>query len=323
MALCGIDLGGTKCLGIVIDDGEIVAEARVPTPSGTEALVAELVGLVEVLGGSGSGAIDAVGVGAPGLVDRRGVLRVAPNLAVEPDLELRAVLEDALGVPVAVDNDATCAAWGEREIGAARGFDDVILVTLGTGIGGGIITDGHLHRGSNGFAGEIGHMVIDPNGPLCPCGQRGCWERFASGSGLGRLAREAVTAGASGPSGPLSGVTRSRILEMAGGDIEGVRGEHVTAAAAEGDAQADGVLARFAWWTALGLANLSNIFDPEAFVLGGGLVRAGEALLAPTRAALAELSFGGGQRPQVTVVAAQLGERAGAIGAAFLAGGDH
>ncbi|MEN3316160.1 MAG: glucokinase [Acidimicrobiaceae bacterium] len=313
MALCGIDLGGTKCLGVLVDGGEIVAEARVPTPSGTDALVAELAGVVDALRGPGSVAIDGVGIGAPGLVDRRGVLRVAPNLAVEPDLELRAVLEAALGVRVVVDNDATCAAWGEREVGAARGFDDVILVTLGTGIGGGIISDGRLHRGANGFAGEIGHMVIHPDGPRCPCGQQGCWERFASGNGLGRLAREAV---AEAPGG-------SRILELAGGDIEGVRGEHVTAAVAEGDAQAGEVLGRFAWWTALGLANLANIFDPEAFVLGGGLIRAGEALLAPTRAALAELSFGAGRRPEVTVVAAQLGERAGAIGAAFLAGGDH
>ncbi|MGI8776046.1 MAG: ROK family protein [Acidimicrobiales bacterium] len=311
MALCGIDLGGTKCLGIVIDDGEVVAEARVPTPSGTGALVAELVGMVELLGRTA--AIDAVGVGAPGLVDRGGVLRVAPNLAVEQGLELRAVLEEALSLPVVVDNDATCAAWGEREIGAASGFDDVILVTLGTGIGGGIISDGRLHRGANGFAGEIGHMVIDPQGPMCPCGQRGCWERFASGSGLGRLAREEV-AGVAGP---------TRMVELAGGDIDDVRGEHVTAAAAEDDALANQVLARFGWWTALGLANLANIFDPQAFVLGGGLIRAGEAILAPTRAALVELSFGGGQRPEVTVVAAQLGEHAGAIGAAFLAGGDR
>jgi len=311
MALCGIDLGGTKCLGIVIDDGEVVAEARVPTPSGTAALVAELVGMIELLGRTA--AIDAVGVGAPGLVDRRGVLRVAPNLAVEQGLELRAVLEEALRLPVVVDNDATCAAWGEREIGAASGFDDVILVTLGTGIGGGIISDGRLHRGANGFAGEIGHMVVDPQGPVCPCGQRGCWERFASGSGLGRLAREEL-AGAAGP---------TRMVELAGGDVDDVRGEHVTAAAAQDDALAHQVLARFGWWTALGLANLANIFDPQAFVLGGGLIRAGEAILAPTRAALAELSFGAGQRPEVTVVAAQLGEHAGAIGAAFLAGGDR
>ena len=124
------------------------------------------------------------------------------------------------------DNDANCAAWGEWVAGAARGVDDVMLVTLGTGIGGGIILGGRLYRGANGFAGEIGHMVVDPHGPPCPCGQRGCWERFASGSGLGWLAREAAHAGQA-----------ARVVELAGGDPESVRGEHVTQAAAEGDAR--------------------------------------------------------------------------------------
>jgi glucokinase len=310
MAVCGIDLGGTKCLGVVLDDGETVGETRVPTPRGSEALVAALVGVVETL--ASSAAIEAVGIGAPGLVDRNGTLGVAPNLAVEPGLELRALLGDALGMPVVVDNDATCAAWGERAMGAARGWDDVILVTLGTGIGGGIITDGRVHRGHNGFAGEVGHMIVDPDGPRCPCGQRGCWERYASGSGLGRLAREA--AGAAG-----DGDGAIRAVALAGGDVDDVRGEHVTAAAAEGDPAALAVLDRFGWWTALGLANLTNVFDPEAFVLGGGLIRAGEALLAPTRAALAGLLFGAGRRPVPHVVAARLGEHAGAVGAAFLA----
>ncbi len=332
MAVCGIDLGGTKCLGMVLDEGAIVAEARMPTPSGTDAVVAGLVGMVDALGGPAD--LDAVCVGAPGLVDRRGVLRVAPNLAVEPGLDLRSVLEQLLGRRVMVENDATCAAWGERERGAARGFDHVILVTLGTGIGGGIIIDGRVHRGANGFAGEIGHMVVDPHGPLCPCGQRGCWERFASGSGLGRLGREVVAdsegpsgplSGGQGPSGPLSGGQgpsgSSRMVELAGGRVEDVRGEHITAALAGGDAQAGEVMRRFAWWTALGLANLANVFDPEVFVLGGGLITAGDALLAPVRAALAELLFGATQRPEVAVVAAELGERAGATGAALLAAG--
>ncbi len=310
MACCGIDLGGTKCLGVVLDDGVIVAETRMPTPKGTDAVVAGLVGMVDALGGPAD--LDVVCVGAPGLVDRRGVLRVAPNLSVEPGLDLRSVLEELLGRRVMVENDATCAAWGERERGAARGFDDVILVTLGTGIGGGIIIDGRVHRGANGFAGEIGHMVVDPQGPLCPCGQRGCWERFASGSGLARLGRERLSEVADAP---------GEMLDLAGGKVDDLRGEHVTAALARGDAQAGEVIGRFAWWTALGLANLANIFDPQVFVLGGGLVTAGEALLAPIRAALAELAFGATHRPEVAVVAAELGERAGAMGAAFLAAG--
>ena len=305
MAIVGVDLGGTKCLGVALDDGRVVAESRVATPEGAEPVVAELVGLVEEL--EGYGAIEAVGVGAPGLVDRDGVLRFAPNLSLGgAALDVRTPLEERLRVPVTVDNDATCAAWGERELGAAQGLDDVILVTLGTGIGGGIVTDGTVERGANGFAGEIGHMVVDPHGPECPCGQRGCWERFASGSGLGRLAREAAHAGRG-----------RRLVELAGGDPDAVRGEHVTRAVAEGDAEAAEVLHRFTWWLALGLANLTNIFDPQAFVLGGGLVRAGEFLLGPTRSTLRELLPRA--RPDVTVLPATLGERAGAVGAACLA----
>ncbi len=181
-------------------------------------------------------------------------------------------------------------------------------MTLGTGIGGGIITGGELLRGASGFAGEIGHMVVDPHGPPCSCGKRGCWERLASGGGLGRLAREAAVAD-----------PRSRMVELAGGDADDVRGEHVTRAAGEGDAHAVEVMARFAWWVALGLANLAAIFDPEKIVLGGGLVGAGEVLLAPVRQAFAGLVEGGDHRPEVAIVAATLGERSGAIGAALLA----
>jgi glucokinase len=305
VALGGVDLGGTKCLGVALDDGQVVAETRVATVKGAEPLVVEIVELVEEL--EGYGVVEAVGVGAPGLVDRDGVLRFAPNLSLDGEaLDVRSPLVERLGVPVTVDNDATCAAWGEREMGAAQGLDDVILVTLGTGIGGGIVTDGSVERGTNGFAGEIGHMVVDPDGPECPCGRRGCWERFASGSGLGRMAREAAHAGRA-----------SRVVQLAGGDPEAVRGEHVTRAVAEGDAEATEVLHHFAGWVALGLANLANIFDPQAFVLGGGLIRAGESLLAPTRAYLRELLPRA--RPDVAVLPATLGERAGAVGAACLA----
>jgi glucokinase len=192
-------------------------------------------------------------------------------------------------------------------LGAARGRDDALLVTLGTGIGGGIISGGRLLTGAHGFAGEIGHMVVNPHGPPCRCGQRGCWERYASGSGLGRIAREAAHAGQA-----------ARILELAGGDAEDVRGEHVTRAAAEGDAAAADVFRRFAWWLALGLANLANMFDPSVFMLGGGLIEAGEVLMKPTRAAFADLLEGAEHRPPVDIVPAQLGERAGAIGAAAL-----
>lgn len=283
----------------------MVGERRVPTPAGEGPLLEALAAVAAAVGGGGE--LAGVGVGVPGLVDRCGVLRFAPNLAGVTELPILAPLEAALGVPVRVDNDATCAVWGERQLGAARGYDDVILATLGTGIGGGIVAGGRLLRGASGFAGEIGHMVIDPDGPPCPCGQRGCWERFASGSGLGWVGRRAAAAGRA-----------ARVLALAGGDPELVRGEHVTAAAAEGDAGARAVLADFGRWVALGLANLANVFDPQAFVLGGGLVEAGDLLLEPVRAAFAELLAGVSHRPAVAIVPASLGERAGAIGAACL-----
>jgi len=305
MRTVGIDLGGTKCLAVAFEAGEVVDEQRVPTPAGEAAVLDALAGVA--LSVTDGADVAGVGVGVPGLVDRGGVLRFAPNLPGVVDLAIKAELEQRLGVPVRVDNDATCAAWGERQVGAAQGYDDVILVTLGTGIGGGIVAGGALMRGANGFAGEVGHMVVDPKGPPCPCGQRGCWERYASGGGLGRLAQHAVSQGRA-----------PQVLALAGGDAALVRGEHVTVAAAGGDAEAQAVLAELGWWVALGLVNLSNAFDPQAFVLGGGLVEAGELLLGPVRAAFEGLLTGGSYRPPITIVPATLGEHAGAIGAACL-----
>jgi glucokinase len=309
MLTIGVDLGGTKCLGVLLGgDGGVIAEHRVATPFGEDAIVDGVGDVAAHLIAIADGEIVAIGVGAPGLVDDEGVLRYAPNLPGVADLPLARPLSARLGKPVVVENDASCAGWGEREAGASRGHDDVLLVTLGTGIGGGIVTGGQLYRGHHGFAGEIGHMVVDPHGPPCPCGQRGCWERFASGSGLGRLAREAAV-----------GRRSHRVVELAGGDPENVRGEHVTAAAAEGDADAIRIMGDFGWWVALGLANLANAFDPQLFVLGGGLVEAGGVLLDPVRAAFAGLLEGVDHRPVIGIVPAELGERAGAIGAALLA----
>jgi len=305
----GLDLGGTKCLGVLADaSGTVVVSRRIPTPRGGDAILAGLGGVAAALIDEvPAGAVSAVGVGVPGLVDDEGVLRYAPNLAGVADLALAAPLARRLGLPVVVENDASCAGWGEHQAGAGRGRDHVLLVTLGTGIGGGMVLGGRLFRGHHGFAGEIGHMVVDPHGPPCPCGKRGCWERFASGSGLGRLAREAAVGGRA-----------ERIVTLAGGDPELVRGEHVTAAAAAGDAEAVEVMAAFAWWVAMGMANLANIFDPEALVLGGGLVEAGAVLLDPVRHLFRSLVEGVEHRPEIDVVLAELGEQAGAVGAALL-----
>lgn len=278
-------------LGIVLDErGQVAAEHRVPTPPTAPEIVDAIAGVVDALGASGL----PVGVGVPGLVDRDGCLKFAPNLPGVVDVPVRRQLEERLGVPVVVDNDATAACWGERQVGAAAGHDDVVVITLGTGIGGGIVSGGRLQRGANGFAGEIGHMVVDPDGPECPCGKRGCWERFASGSRLGRLAQERGF---------------------------GDRGEAVTEAAHRGDEAALKAMADFAWWVALGLVNLAYLLDPDLFVLGGGLIEADEVLMAPTKEAFGTLLAGAAFRPEVGLAAAQLGEHAGAIGAALLAAG--
>jgi glucokinase len=241
-------------------------------------------------------------------VDHHGTLRFAPNLPGVTEVPIGRVLSERLALPVVVDNDANCATWCEFRIGAAVNTTDAVLVTLGTGIGAGVVTGGRLHRGGHGFAGEPGHMVIDPVGPPCPCGRRGCWERFASGSGLGRLGRDAAEADRA-----------PRLVELASGDGVDVRGEHVTRAAIEGDPAALDILREYAWWLAVGIANLVNILDPEIVVVGGGLVTAGELLLEPTRDAFHRLVLAPGHRPVVPIVAARFGPEAGAIGAGLIA----
>jgi glucokinase len=313
----GIDIGGTKVLGVALGSGEgIVAEARVPTPTGTREIVGSHVAdaVAEVaaeldrsLGLDASSGPAPVGVGAPGMVDRRGRLCFAPNLPQAHGVDWTELIGARLpGRFVLIENDANFAVLAEHRLGAARAYRHVVMVTLGTGIGGGIVIDGRVEVGSAGFAGEIGHMVVDPAGPPCPCGRRGCWERYASGAGLGLAAREAALAGR------LDGVVR-----LAGGDPENVRGEDVSAAAAAGDPAARRVIEEVGRWVGFGLANLAAVLDPECFVLGGGLVRAGDLLLDAARAAFRELVEGGDRRPLAAVVPAALGERAGAVGAAL------
>lgn len=306
--LVGVDIGGTKILGVVIDRAdptEVVSEHRVPTPTGGDAVLDAIAGVVKEL--EQEYPATSVGVGIAGLVDRDGVLRVGPNLPNLHSVPVRGELSDRLERPVKVDNDATCAAWGEHQAGAARGFADAMCIALGTGIGAGIVAGGELERGTHGFAGEAGHMVVDPAGPLCPCGRRGCWERMASGSGLGRLARDAAEAG-----------RLHRALELAGGDVAGLRGEHVALAAAENDSQALELLHSFAWWVAVGVANLVTLLDPGVVVIGGGLIEIGDPLLKPIQDHYRNLVMAYDQRSDVEIVAAELGERAGAIGAALL-----
>lgn len=249
-------------------------------------------------GGDGAGEVRVpVGVGVPGLVDRRGMLRFAPHLAGARELDVGGALSSLLGCPVVVDNDATCAAWAEHRLpaGAAAGVDDVVLVTLGTGIGAGFVLGGRLHRGAHGFAGEVGHVVVDPDGPHCPCGKRGCWERFASGSALVAMAADA--------------------------GLDETTAAGIAARAAAGDDVAAGVLAVFAHWVGVGLAGLVDTLDPAVVVVGGGVVEAGAVLVDLVGDAMWSAVEAPAHRPRVPVVPASLGPRAGAVGAALLACG--
>ena len=298
----GIDVGGTKCLGVVVDEhGVIVRQGRRPTPHGQTAILHVLANLARELS-----PYDSLGIGVPGLVTRTGTLRAAPNLVNVRELAIGPRLSERLGHPVAVDNDATCAAAAEWRHGAGRGATDMVMVTLGTGIGGGIIAGNQVQRGANGFAGEIGHIVVHPDGPPCPCGRRGCWERYASGSGLGRLAQEAAVAG-----------MLAAVLDAVG-DVGSIRGEDLQHAARDGDAEALEVIDDYGRWVALGLVNLTNILDPSIFVLGGGLAASADLYLGPIQKWFRRLLYSPDLRPHPALVFAQLGSEAGAIGAALL-----
>ena len=309
----GIDVGGTKILGLVVDPSrpaEAVATREVHTPPGPGPLVAELTAMVAQLSAEvGERRLTGVGVGMPGLVNGRGVLRLGPNLPGVLDVDLVALLGEQVGVPVAVDNDANCAAWGEVRVGAARGHRNAIFVGLGTGIGGGFVVDGALMRGANGFAAEPGHMTVAVGGERCACGRLGCWEAYASGTGLGRMAARAASEGRA-----------PAILAAAGGDPTTVRGEHLAVALHGGDPVAAALMDEFARWVGLGLSNLVSLLDPDVVVLGGTMVEIGEALLLPIRRAMLEFAFAADVRKGPPIVPASLGRLAGGIGAALLPG---
>ncbi|HYH48603.1 MAG TPA: ROK family protein [Acidimicrobiia bacterium] len=304
----GVDIGGTKLLAVAATEkGEIVAERRQPTAAGPDAILAATTAVVADLVAA-EPAIAAVGVGLPGLVDLEGTVHYAPNLPGFVGVRAQERLAAGCPVPVTVDNDANVAALGEVVHGAGRGHRDVLVVTLGTGIGGGLIIDGEVHRGGRGFGAEIGHFTVDPDGPPCACGGRGHWEAIASGTALGRRAREWAARG-DAPS----------VLARAAGVAEAVTGHDVGLAATAGEADGLAILTEHAGAVAVGLGGLVNILDPEIVVISGGLVELGDLLLEPLRAALPEHVEGAGYRPVPPVLPAELGEHAGAVGAAALA----
>ena len=311
----GIDVGGTKiAAGVVDEQGRVLARRRADTPGTDPAAVLDTIGhVVEELRrehDDGAGEIRAVGIGAAGFVDATGsTVLFAPHLAWR-DEPLRDAVAERTGLPVVVENDANASGWAEWRFGAVQGEPHVVLVTLGTGIGGAIIIDGKPYRGRYGLAGEFGHMLVVPDGLPCACGNHGCWERYASGRVLTELGRVAADAGTE---------LGRQLLDAAGGSVDDILGSHVTEAARGGDEEAIGLIADVGDWLGVGLANLAAALDPGVFVIGGGLSDADELLLRPARVSFSRTLTGRGHRPEARILAAGLGPEAGLIGAADLA----
>jgi glucokinase len=306
----GIDIGGTKVAAGVVDaDGNVLATARRRTPSRDPAHIADVV--VEIVGQLRSEHdVKAVGIGAAGFVDvERSTILFAPNLAWR-NAPIRDDLQQRLDLPVAVENDANAAAWGEYRFGAGEREPDLIVLTIGTGIGAGVILSGELFRGRFGIAGEPGHMRVVPGGRMCGCGNRGCLEQYCSGSALVRAAREVARE---------RPADATRLLELAHGDPANIDGPVVTKAAQQGDPAAVDCFDEIGRWLGQGLADLAALLDPGRFVIGGGVADAGELLLAAGRETYAAVLTGRGYRPLADVVPARLGAQAGLIGAADLA----
>ena len=302
----GLDVGGTKAAGLLVaEGGEILSRHVAETPADdVDATMSTLFEVIERLGKESDPV--AVGIGGAGMVDfEAGVMRFAPNLAWR-ELPIRDMVSEHTGLPCILDNDANAACWGEYRFGAGRGYRYVLLLTVGTGIGGGIVADGVLYRGAHGFAAEVGHVIVEPDGPLCGCGNRGCLEQVASGRALDRLARDAAAQHADGLIARLSGTGE-------------VTGRHVTEAAERGDQVARQILEEVGIRLGVGIAGFVNVLDPEVVVVGGGVAEIGDPLLEPARRAYRETVLAPDHRPDVPIVQAALGNDAGAIGAAALA----
>jgi glucokinase len=306
----GVDVGGTKvAAGVVDKQGRIVEKLKRATPSASPPQTADSIAgaVTELLARHD---VDAVGIGAAGFVDEeRSSVLFAPNLAWR-DEPLQKEVEARIGVPVIVENDANAAVWAETILGAARGQDHVMLVAVGTGIGAGIVINGQLYRGRWGIAGEPGHYRVVPDGRLCGCGNRGCWEQYASGNALVAEAREFARRS------PNAAV---RLLQLGGGSVDGISGPQITEAAHEGDAVALRCFEIVGGWLGQGLAALAGILDPGCFVIGGGVSDAGDLLIGPARATFEAALPGSTYRPRAEIRLAQLGADAGLIGAADLA----
>lgn len=306
----GVDVGGTKVAAAVVSaGGTIERRTTVATPAqDPDAIVATIAGAIEEL--TEDGELLPVGVACAGYLDvARTTVGFAPNIAFR-DYPLRERVVAATGRPVLLENDADAAAYGEYLHGAGSGATQLVMVTLGTGVGGGVVLDGRLYRGAFGVGGEVGHIRVERAGRLCGCGNRGCLEAYASGSALLRQARTLVR------SADPAATELARACE---GEPQRLTGAAVSAAAERGDAAAQALIVEVGTWLGEGLASIAAVLDPGVFVVGGGLSVVGDLLLEPARAAYAEHLTGRGHRPMADIVPGRLGNDAGIVGVAALA----
>jgi glucokinase len=312
MHAIGVDIGGTKiAAGVVDEDGRIIAKTRRDTDPRDSASVDR--GVIEACQElAEKHDVGAIGLAAPGFIaaDQTTVL-FTPNLPWR-EHPLRDIVAKELGedVKIVVENDANAAGWAEFAFGAARDVQDMLLLTIGTGLGGALVVGGNLIRGAWGVAAEVGHMRVVPGGHYCGCGHEGCWEQYASGSALVRDAQAALI------TQPERGM---RLLELAGGDADELTGPQVTQAAQEGDPLAVELLAELGRWIGEGSASVAALLDPAIVVIGGGVSAAGDLLLAPARNAFLDQLSARGHRPEATFALASMGNDAGIVGAADLA----
>jgi glucokinase len=306
----GIDVGGTKVLGgVVSESGEILATARRETPrEGGRALTQTIADVALEL--AKQFPVDSIGVSAAGFIssDRQTIL-ATPNIAGWNGVNLDQELTQILDKRIVLENDANSAAWGEFRFGAGRGRRDLMMLTLGTGVGGGLILGGSVFRGAFGIGAELGHLRLVPDGHLCGCGIRGCLEQYASGSALMRHAREAINA---------SPDLARNLLARGDGTLEGLKGHHITEAARDEDPVALAAFNTMANYLGAGIASLCAVIDPSCIVLGGGVIDAGEIFLGPTREAALRLIPFTGKHPYPDIVPAELGNNAGLVGVADL-----
>ena len=310
--LVGVDLGGTKIYTALADgSGQVLAEIKTPTEAalGAEHVIGRILGTVSqtlTQAGRTGQALRGVAVASPGpLSAREGVVHFAPNLGWR-EIPLRKILAERLQTDVFIDNDANLAALGEHVYGAGRGVAHMVYFTVSTGVGGGLILDNRLYHGVGDGAGELGHMQLLPDGPLCNCGVHGCLEALASGTAMAREARQLIAAGQG-----------REILKQAGGDVQSVSAVTIAAAAGGGDPEAAGIIAQAATYLGIGVASVINILNPELIVLGGGIMEIGEPVWREVHREVKTRALSASAQ-QVRLVPAQLGGRAGVMGALAL-----